>query len=494
MGRATGVDKLNGRVYTPAPLARRVVAALQAPTGRWLDPACGDGVFLEAVLDVAAPRLPAGPEREAFVAALEGWDVDPEALALARTRLDAACARLGVAARPRLTQRDGLVGDDGPFDTIVGNPPYLEAKRMPAALKAHVRAACPVAARGAFDLYGAFVERAWGLLGPGGRLALVIPNRFLVASYAAGVRQLLLDEGAVTVVDLSDADVFDDAAVYPIVLEARRGPPPGYAVRHGDEEAAWPVGIVRDHLSVWPLPPADPVLADWLARTLASAWPRLGDVVHPRWTVSFHKAGLRDRFVFDAEPADAAVPRRFLGGGRYQGNREVAPGRITWSGSWIDHDEARARAEGNPLPALAHFAPPQVVLCQNARRARAALDTEGFVLKDTFLSLRLRDPDDARDAWLPWIVLVVHTRLFHVLYEALYGGTRKGGRYLAFLPRMVAPVPLPPPPDAEAVRALHAAIAAGEAAPDAGEAMVRAAFGVTDAEAAAIDAIDVPDF
>ena len=47
-------------------------------------------------------------------------------------------------------------------------------------------------ARGNFDLYAPFVERAWELLAPGGRCGLIVPNKWATLDYARPLRELLL--------------------------------------------------------------------------------------------------------------------------------------------------------------------------------------------------------------------------------------------------------------------------------------------------------------
>lgn len=487
---SAGADRgrLNGQVYTPMSLARRLVRGLRWPRGL-MDPACGDGVFLEA-----AVREAVATGRSEAVGRIVGWDLDPHAVEATRGRLRDVAVELGVpgpgqVGGPKLRVADALEAEpEQPLSVIVGNPPYLESKRMPDALKARIRATCPHAGRGGFDLYAAFVERSSDWLTEDGELVFIVPNRILVTRSTGALRRHLLRLGAVHVEDLSEADVFGTAAaVYPIVLRLLRG---GSGYHVGD--ARFPVELVRDRLGgLLPLPPSDPVLRALLVRTLTDPRiPPLSDRLQVRWTVSFHRAGLRDAYVFDASP-DSPHARPFLGGGRFAGNREVEPYEIRWAGSWIDFDEERARRDRNKLPDLALFTEPKVVFTQNARRCRAALDTAGFVLKDTFPLITARPeahPDD-----LAWAVLVLNSTLFHVLYESLYGGTRKGGRFLSFLGSYLHPFPFPAAPDG--ARALHDVLVASPDAPmlrAAAEALVRKAYGVTPDEAALLDRIDVP--
>ncbi len=502
VGQATSEAKLRGEVYTPLEVALGMVRRMRWPADgpRLLDPSCGDGVFIEAAMRrLHELDLPSQRAQAILRDQVQGWDTHAPAIASCRERLARVSAELGFGGViPTVVRRDALVPDAARFHAVLGNPPYLEAKRMPAALKAHVKRCCPLSARGAFDLYGAFVERAFAALEPGGELCFIIPNRFLVSAYAEPLRCMLLAESELRVMDLSTSRVFADAAVYPVVVLARRGAAPAYRVEAWESHArsvTLPAATLRDELGgLMPLPPVSAGGGSLLARSLAGApFERLDRRLDVRWAVSFHKAGLRDGFVFEQRPLEAVDPRPFLGGGRFQGNREVEPFRIAWSGWWIDYDQPRARAAGNPLPSLEVHAAPKVVLCQNARRGRAALDRQGLVLKDTFLSLRCHDPADLEAAWLEWAVLVLNSRLFHYLYEHLYGGTRKGGGFLHFLARYIQPFPMVPPADPSRVRAVHDALEAGEGDPEEAEALVRQAWGVTTQEAEALDAYGYPE-
>ncbi|MCX7980854.1 MAG: N-6 DNA methylase, partial [Bacteroidia bacterium] len=87
--RTYSEDKRLGRVYTPEGLVAEVLAAVgydpvKYPQARLLDPACGDGQFLVAIVRRILERLPPDKWREAL-AGIEGWDIDPHAIEVART-------------------------------------------------------------------------------------------------------------------------------------------------------------------------------------------------------------------------------------------------------------------------------------------------------------------------------------------------------------------------------------------------------------------------
>ncbi len=198
-----------------------------------LDPACGAGALLveawralqaawdeteEALAQRGVAPDPDGLKR-LQTGALWGLDLNPEALALAQGALHA------LGAAPTLHARDALDLDRAlpPFDVIVGNPPFGRLARHPDA--AALRRAY-AAAHGQGDLSACFVERALALLRPGGRLALILPNKWLRAPAGAPLRALLHEAAWVeTVLDLGHAPLFGETDAFPCLLVARRPQP-----------------------------------------------------------------------------------------------------------------------------------------------------------------------------------------------------------------------------------------------------------------------------
>lgn len=182
-----------------------VLAALRRAVWRIcvLDPACGAGAFLLSAFDVllrlrlaiaartGEPHAPAAHARAIVRDQLRGVDALPAAVAVARVRLRlAALAQAGGVWTDNETL-DGLrVGDAlgplaacgagfawarafpeetarGGFDVVIGNPPYIERPRRPAAdLAGFATARCG-------NLYAPMVERALDLLAPAGRCGLI---------------------------------------------------------------------------------------------------------------------------------------------------------------------------------------------------------------------------------------------------------------------------------------------------------------------------------
>ena len=205
--------RAQGSFYTPAELVEWVLDHALPERGRVLDPACGTGHFLVA----AARRL--------GVRAVHGSDLDPDAVRIARERLhalDPTVPPAEIADRVRVA--DGLVAwEDGTFDAVVGNPPFLGQLRRHSAgqSEAHRRGL------GAYtDTSAVFLRRALDLVVPGGTVALVQPISVLAARDAGPVRAAVAERGAVTDFWCSDRPVFDGTTVLTCVPVVRAGATP----------------------------------------------------------------------------------------------------------------------------------------------------------------------------------------------------------------------------------------------------------------------------
>jgi len=176
-----------GLYYTPPGIAAEVLAVARRTSGvqrgSVLDPCAGAGAFL-----VAAAR--------AGLRDLRGFDVDPEALRVARKalRLCGATARLRQADALRVSPRDLA-------DLLVSNPPYGHVGG--AVERAFLLRAFPALRGGEIDRYAAFLLRALQLVRPGGAAALLVPDTWMFLARAGALRQEVLSQAEVAaIVDL----------------------------------------------------------------------------------------------------------------------------------------------------------------------------------------------------------------------------------------------------------------------------------------------------
>jgi adenine-specific DNA-methyltransferase len=223
-------------VYTPAGLAAFVVDRAVGVsdgwrTGSWLDPACGDGALLTAVVDHLA-EVTSGRELAQFVEdRLFGIDIDPAACRQARERVVAAVERRG-GPQPagyfetNIKAADFLEIDPAAerrWDVIVANPPYVSAVHLDEARKQRYATRFG-SAWGRLDLYGLFLEQSLRLLRDGGGLSFITPDKWLTAESSRPLRALVRAHHRVRTIDRFERhDLFRGVATVPCVTAITAG-------------------------------------------------------------------------------------------------------------------------------------------------------------------------------------------------------------------------------------------------------------------------------
>lgn len=104
------------------------------------------------------------------------------------------------------------------FDCIIGNPPYIRVQELnqwaPEECKFY-KWKYTSAAKGNYDIYVVFTEKALSLLSPRGRLGFIMPHKWWQAQYGEALRDLIADgKHLEEVVDFGDQQVFKGATTY----------------------------------------------------------------------------------------------------------------------------------------------------------------------------------------------------------------------------------------------------------------------------------------
>ena len=111
--------------------------------------------------------------------------------------------------------------NNGGFDIVIGNPPYLRIQGLqetqPELVPVYKRKF--KSASGSFDLYGLFIERGFGLLKVDGNFAFIVPHKFFQATFGKGLRGLLNEQRALRqIVRFGAEQVFDEPSTYTCLL------------------------------------------------------------------------------------------------------------------------------------------------------------------------------------------------------------------------------------------------------------------------------------
>lgn len=104
------------------------------------------------------------------------------------------------------------------FDGIIGNPPYIrvqELKKWAAEECEFYKWKYKSAAKGNYDIYVVFAEKALSLLALEGLLGFIMPHKFWQARYGEGLRKVIADgKHLKAIVDFGDQQIFKGATTY----------------------------------------------------------------------------------------------------------------------------------------------------------------------------------------------------------------------------------------------------------------------------------------
>ena len=105
--------------------------------------------------------------------------------------------------------------DKGGFDIVIGNPPYIDYRRIDEATKVGLNKYLSYQIEKKGSLYVYFIEMGLGLLKPYARLYFINPYQYLSAESGRGIRSFLIPKHNIErIVDVSNIKVFDEASTY----------------------------------------------------------------------------------------------------------------------------------------------------------------------------------------------------------------------------------------------------------------------------------------
>lgn len=280
VSKDAGKRKEQGIYYTPSYIVDYIVKNALGPVldncrsiadikrVKVLDPACGSGSFLikaaQLIFDKYKKMGFTGEEDLLKIQILEeniyGVDLDQQAVEITRLNLliNALTERMKFPYLNNIKNGNSLIsGTDeeleakfgknfrdkkpfnwqeqfpnvfkrGGFDVIIGNPPYVGSLELSNSiseeekdfLKSKFKSAV-----GNFDLYVLFLERALSVLKDGGVLSFIVPNKFLVNNYGIKIRNMLLSQSILKLVNFSNLPIFKSVGVYPVVIVVQKQQP-----------------------------------------------------------------------------------------------------------------------------------------------------------------------------------------------------------------------------------------------------------------------------
>ncbi len=220
----------NGAVYTPKYIRDYIVNRVLHSANKDLanclcaDISCGCGAFLYTLMTEIHNRTHV-PCKE-ILHKLYGVDISDTSIGRAKILMALAALEHGETVENedfRLYQGDSLtfsftsmpgVAENGGFDVIVGNPPYVRSKNIDAETKKNLPL-WRTSKTGNADLYIPFFEIGLTNLSADGQMGYITVNTFFKSVNARGLRDYLTDNGiSVNIIDFGEQKVFKKKLAY----------------------------------------------------------------------------------------------------------------------------------------------------------------------------------------------------------------------------------------------------------------------------------------
>ncbi|MBP8114442.1 MAG: N-6 DNA methylase [Chitinophagaceae bacterium] len=225
------------------------------------DPACGSGAFLNQALEFLIAEhgyidelksklfgdamTLSDVESTILENNLFGVDINEEAVEIAKLSLWLRTAQKGrklndlsknIKCGNSLIDDPAIAGDkafnwqqefksifeNGGFDIIIGNPPYLRVQGLrenfekESLFYEHYYKT----ATGRFDIYVLFIEKGIGLIKANGQVSFILPHKFMISDFGIGVRDLLIsNKNLYSIISFGSEMVFEEASTYTCIIK-----------------------------------------------------------------------------------------------------------------------------------------------------------------------------------------------------------------------------------------------------------------------------------
>lgn len=236
----SGVKYL-GKVYTPKWIVNHMLRSLFQESLEHVkvcDPACGEGDFLAPIVEEICERMAGATAREraglrATLEHITGYEVDGTAVKNCRQKLTKIVKKIvGWSwddSRWCIHHVDALDAwrrDQGTFDWVVGNPPYVRIQHLEVERRKKIGSGGWKYFRGASDMYMVFFELGLHLLKDQGNLMFISPSGWLRNDAGKVLRKNLgLSHGIRALYDFGNHQVFPGVSTYTCISHICKGNP-----------------------------------------------------------------------------------------------------------------------------------------------------------------------------------------------------------------------------------------------------------------------------
>lgn len=218
---------MNEKIPTPNSYVERMLDEAEYKQNvygkRVLENSCGEGNILcliaeRYILDARSNHVEDKELLQRLHEDICGYEIDRELIKKCICRLNQIAANFGLhGVEWNIHYEDYLFSDNGTYDYIIGNPPYITYHDLAEEQRIKLKETFFSCQEGRFDYYYAFIEKSIKSLKQGGVLVYLIPYGLFRNRFAKNVRGMVLP-GLEKVIDYQGEKVFSDVLVSTSVI------------------------------------------------------------------------------------------------------------------------------------------------------------------------------------------------------------------------------------------------------------------------------------
>lgn len=179
----SGLNRHLGQFFSPELLTKKCISLISNTGGRILEPSCGNGAFKKLL-----------GKKSVFI------EID------SRVITDKRVKNIDFFDYP----------ENEKFDTIIGNPPYVDNKFLNIQHKSNIKVQA--------NLYLYFIEKCFHHLKPNGEIIFIVPRDFIKITSARYTNNLLYKNGSITdFYDYGDKKLFTEASPNVCIFRYEKG-------------------------------------------------------------------------------------------------------------------------------------------------------------------------------------------------------------------------------------------------------------------------------